>query len=423
MSGAESRAAMGTPERTSVSIDEAREIILGSLLPLGCETVGLREAVGRVLAEELSADRLVPPLDNSAMDGYALRREDVREPPAELRIVEELPAGKRSTRRIGPGEAARILTGAAIPEGADAVVRQEDTERLDGRVRVLEAAAPRENIRPAGCDCRPGTQIAGAGTRLRPAHVGAISSVGRTQVSVVVRPRVAVLATGDELVEPDRLREDGRIVSSNSYGLQAALLDAGAEPVLLPIARDEPERIEESFRRALHCDAVVSTGGVSVGDRDWIKQVLGDLGGVMRLWRVRMKPGAPLAFVVLDGRPVFGLPGNPVSTLVTFEQFVRPALLHMMHLRAIYRPVEPGILTRDYEKPAGRAHLARVQLEREDGRYRATPYADQSSAILLSMVQADGLAFIPEDATRVPAGAEVPVQLIHRDDLCEEPGY
>jgi molybdopterin molybdotransferase len=257
---------------------------------------------------------------------------------------------------------------------------------------------------------------------LHPALVGMCAALGRTQLRVVARPRVAILATGDELVEPDRLETDGRIATSNSYGLQAALQELGCEPVYLGIAVDEPDEIARAFRDALRCDAIVSTGGVSVGDRDWIKQVLAELGGEMRLWRVRMKPGAPLAFVVLQGRPVFGLPGNPVSTLVTFEQFVRPALLKMMGHRALYRPVVTAVLTEEYRKPEGRGHFVRVRLEDVDGQLRATPTGDQSSGILLSMVGAAALAWVPEDETRVPAGGEVLVQLIRRSDLVEEPG-
>ena len=231
-----------------------------------------------------------------------------------------------------------------------------------------------------------------------------------------------MLATGDELVEPDRLRDDGRIASSNSYTLAAGLREIGAEPVYLGIAPDDPEAIAARFREALRCDAVISTGGVSVGDHDWIKQVLTGLGGEMRLWRIRMRPGAPLAFATVGGRPIFALPGNPVSTLVTFEQFVRPGLLRMMGHRHVYRPVEPAVLDESYEKPAGRAHFVRVVLERRADGLHARPTGEQASNILLSMVRADALAFVAEDLTHLPAGSRVPVQLLHSDDLCAEPG-
>jgi molybdopterin molybdotransferase len=250
-----------------------------------------------------------------------------------------------------------------------------------------------------------------------------LAALGRTQLEVIARPQVAIMATGDELVEPDRLVDDGRIVSSNSYALQAAVLEAGGSPVLFPIARDEPEQIAAHFRRALRCDVVVSTGGVSVGDRDWIKLVLAELGGDLQLWRVRMKPGAPLAFVTLEGRPVFGLPGNPVSTLVTFEQFVRPALLRMQGHERLFRPVARARLGAAYAKSPGRAHVVRVMLEEKNGVLHAQPASDQSSGVLLSMVRADGLAFVPEDSGDVPAGTEVSVILLRGDELRADPGY
>ncbi len=411
------------PERTQVTVAEARDTILGSVHPLGAETVSLRAAQGRVLAEEVRAQRHIPPLDNSAMDGYALRAADVRRVPAELRVVEELPAGKRSEVKLGPGEAARILTGAAVPDGADAVVMQEYAQAHGARVVVLRSVQPGENIRRAGADVKPGTPVAGPGTLLRPTHVGMLAAIGRTTVSVVARPRVAILATGDELVEPDRLGDDGRIVTSNSYSLQAALQVIGAEPVYLGITPDRPAAIEAAFRRALACDVVISTGGVSVGDRDWIKSVLAAMGGTLRLWRVRMKPGAPLAFALLEGRMVFALPGNPVSTLVAFEQFVRPALLRMMRHEKLFRPVVPARLAESYEKRPGRVHFLRVVLQDRDGECHAVPTGDQSSGVLLSMVRADGLAIVPEEATRIEAGAWLPVLLRHSEDLRADPGF
>lgn len=417
-------------QRTSVTIAQAREIILDSIFPLGSERIGIEVAQGRVLAEELRSERLIPPLDNSAMDGFAVRAQDLDRVPATLRVVEDLPAGRATDRKLGPGEAARIMTGAAIPRGADAVVMVEATEAADssrdgkgGSVRVLGGVQPGENIRRAGADVSPGTLIGGPGTRLAPAAVGMLAAIGRTQVRVAARPRVAILATGDEIVEPDQLGDDGRIASSNSYALCAAVSEIGAVPVYLGIAPDRPDEIEATFREALRCDAVVSTGGVSVGDRDYVKGVLAGMGGSLRLWRVQMKPGAPLAFCVLDGCPVFGLPGNPASTLVTFEQFVRPGLLRMMHHRQIYRPVEAAVLQDAYSKPPGRLHLVRVTLERRSGVLRARLAGDQSSGVLLTMMRADGLAVVEAETTQLPAGSEVRVQLLGRDDLREEPGF
>jgi len=409
-------------ERSSVSVAEARELILGSVPRLGTETVGLGEAAGRVLAEEIRAGVRIPPADNSAMDGYAVRAADVASVPAVLSVVEDLPAGKRSQRKLGAGEAARIMTGAALPEGADAIVMVEDTATEGARVRIHRAASLGQHVRRAGEDVRPGLAIAEPGAILRAPLVGMLAALGRAVVSVRARPRVAVLATGDELVEPDRLRDDGRIVSSNSWALSAGLREIGCEPVYLGIAPDEPDEIERRFRAALACDAVISTGGVSVGDKDWIKQVLVGLGGKMRLWRIAMKPGAPLAFVMVGERPVFGLPGNPVSTLVTFEQFVRPALLRMMGHANVFRPVAAARLDADYRKPAGRAHFVRVNLSRQGGELWARESGEQGSNILLALVRADGLAFVPAEATQLARGETVPVQLLHSADLAAEPG-
>ena len=409
-------------ERSSVSVAEARELILGSVPRLGTETVGLGEGSGRVLAEEIRAGIQIPPADNSAMDGYAVRAADVAAVPALLEVVEDLPAGKRSQRKLGAGEAARIMTGAALPEGADAVVLVEDTAVEGARVRIHKSASLGQHVRRAGEDVRPGLLVAEPGEILRAPLVGMLAALGRSVVAVRARPRVAVLATGDELVEPDRLRDDGRIVSSNSWALCAGLRELGAEPVYLGIAPDEPDEIERRFRAALGCDAVISTGGVSVGDRDWIKQVLVGLGGQMRLWRIAMKPGAPLAFVMVGSRPVFGLPGNPVSTLVTFEQFVRPALLRMMGHEKVFRPVASARLDADYQKPAGRAHFVRVNLERRGGELWARESGEQGSNILLALVRADGLAFVPAETTRLARGESVAVQLLHSADLAAEPG-
>jgi molybdopterin molybdotransferase len=410
-------------ERESVPVQEARALILDAIHPLGTETVGLLNAAGRVLAEDVRAGVVIPPHDNSAMDGFAVRAQDLREVPASLRVVDDLPAGRRATRKLGPGEAARIMTGGEVPEGADSIVMIEDTEPADGQVRVLAEVSVGQHVRRAGSDVRPGLVVAAEGELLRAAHIGMLASIGRTVVQVSRRPRVAVLSTGDELVEPDRLTDDGRIVTSNSYNLQAALREIGCEPVYLGIARDDPQLIEDRFREALGCDVVLSTGGVSVGDRDWIKQVLAGLGGQMRLWRVRMKPGAPLAFVSVAGTPVFGLPGNPVSTLVAFEEFVRPALLRMMRHERIFRPVVQVKLAEDYRKPSGRLHFVRVVLEGDGPERVARPTGDQASNILLSMVRADGLAIVPEAATLVEAGTCVPVQLIGSADLASSPGF
>jgi molybdopterin molybdotransferase len=419
-----SPAAAPAAGRTDASVAEVRELILAGVAPLGSETVGLAQAGGRVLAEAIRAERPIPPLANSAMDGYAVRAADTQHGPAELAVVAHIPAGPRRPLALLPGQAARIFTGAPIPEGADAVVMQEYAQRRGEQVLLERPAKPGDHIRLAGSDVQAGQLVMEPGERLTPAHLGMLAALGRSQVSVGARPRVAVLATGDELVEPDRLRDDGRIASSNSYSLCAALRAAGAEPHYLGIVPDDPPALQAAFEGALRFDAVISTGGVSVGDHDWIAEILARLGGGRRqLWRIRMKPGAPLAFTQVGRTPVFGLPGNPVSSLVTFEQFVRPALLRMSGQRALYRPVERAVLAEDYHKPAGRLHFVRVRCERRAGRLYAIPSGDQSSAVLLAVLRADALAIAAEDATELPAGSEIPIQWLHRDDLREEPGF
>jgi molybdopterin molybdotransferase len=368
-----------------------------------------------VLAEEVCSEISIPPADNSAMDGYALRAEDAARAGARLRVVLDLPAGKRADRKLAPGEAARIMTGAAIPEGADAVVMVEDTETEGDQVLVRAPAERGQNIRRAGADVRPGTAIAGPGTVLRPPLVGMLAALGRTQLAVRTRPRVAVLATGDELVEPDRLREDGRIASSVAFALAAALREIGAEP--LPGHRARPAGGDRAPLRAAwpatRIDAGLGGDYVRSGRRwsSWAAHAA--------VARGRRRAAA----FTLGQTPVFGLPGNPVSTLVTFELFVRPALLAMMGHTRVYRAVDSALLAEDFAKPAGRAHFVRVALERRDGALHARPTGDQSSGILLSMVRAEGLAYFAEEATRVAAGERVAVLRLDSDDLRAEPGF
>jgi molybdopterin molybdotransferase len=286
------------------------------------------------------------------MDGYAVRRQDAAgaapDRPVELRVAFEVAAGSAPEASLGPGEAVRVFTGAPIPPGADAVVRQEDTEREGERLRVLVAPAPREHIRDAGEDIQAGERVLEPGTPLGPAHLGLLASLGRSVVPVHQRPRVAMLSSGDELVEPDGDVAGGRIVSSNSYSLAAQCREIGAEPVYLGIARDTPEDVERHFRAGLRADVLVSSAGVSVGDHDYVRGVLEKIGCRLLFWGVRMKPGYPLAFGRFErerGPLVFGLPGNPVSAMMTFEQFVRPALRKMMGFSRWCRPRRPGACT------------------------------------------------------------------------------
>jgi molybdopterin molybdotransferase len=405
--------------RTGLEVREAQAVVLDATPVLGVETVAAGEALGRVLAEAVASDRRLPPADVSAMDGFAVRAADLagasEAQPVPLPVVFEVAAGGSAPRPLRPGEAARIFTGGPLPPGADTVVRQEDTQGADGRVVIRVAAPEGEHVRRAGEDVREGEEVLAAGTRLRAAHLGMLAALGRSVVAVRQRPRVAILSGGDELVEPDRSVAGGRIVSSNSYSLAAQCREAGAEPVYLGIARDRPDELERGLRAGLRCDVLLSSAGVSVGDHDHVRPVLEKLGCRLAFWGVRMKPGYPLAFgrMEADGLPlVFGLPGNPVSAMVTFEQFVRPALLKMAGRSRLFRPVVEARLAERLEKAPGRLHLVRVELSRRGGEIVASPTGNQSSGVLRSMTEGTGLLVFDAGATRLEAGARAKVQVL-----------
>ena len=324
-----------------ISVEDAQKSILDMIRPMGRERAGLLNSLGRVLAEDVHSSRAIPPWNNSAMDGYALRAEDVagasRETPKALRVIEEIQAGVVATREVGPGEAIKIMTGAPIPGGADAVVLVEETERISGdEVHIFLSVREGEAVRLAGEDVKPGETVLAQGARLGPASLGMLANIGRPSVYVYQKPRVAILATGEELVDLGDTPDVGQIFNSNSYALAAQVLEAGGEPLLLGIARDNAEDLQRHIEDGLAADLMITSGGVSVGDFDLVKSTLGGLGNDMRFWRVRMKPGKPMAFGVLNDKPVFGLPGNPVSTMVSFELFVRPSLLKMQGHKRLF---------------------------------------------------------------------------------------
>ena len=415
--------------KTGLTPASALEAILDATPVLPPETIAVASALGRVVAEAVTSGRRLPPADNSAMDGYAVRRADVAgaatERPVELPIADTIAAGGDASRPLGPGEAARILTGAPVPPGADAVVRQEDTESDGERVRVLVPPSPRENIRDAGEDVQPGDRVIAAGAVIGPGHVGMLASLGRSVVAVHQRPRVALLSTGDELVEPDRPVDGGRIVSSNSYSLAMQCRAVGAEPVYLGIARDTPEDVEQRFRAGLGADVLVSSAGVSVGDYDFFRDVLEKIGCSLVFWGVQIKPGYPLAFGRIEGGPlVFGLPGNPVSAMMTFEQFVRPALRKLTGHRKLFRPTVQARLAETLTKKPGRLHFVRVELERRDGVIVARAAGNQSSGALRSMTRAQGLLVFPSKDSELAEGAYATVQVLDDEFFAsDEPGF
>jgi molybdopterin molybdotransferase len=409
---------MQDERRPVLSVEEALERILATVRVLEPERVPILEALGRVLAEEVVADRNIPPLPNSAMDGYAVRAADVARVPARLRVIAEAPAGRLCPVEVGPGSAVRIMTGAPIPAGADAVVPFEHTRVVqdsscptaDEWIEVLRETRPGANVREAGEDVRAGQVVLTPGRVLRPQEIGMLAALGRTEVAVIRRPRVAILATGDEVVPPWETPGPGQIRDANSYTVAAQVRRYGGIPLILGVARDEETLIREGVRRALaeRADLIVTSGGVSIGDFDLVKQVLA-AEGEMRFWSLNMKPGRPLAFGVVGGVPLVGLPGNPVSAMIATELFVRPAVLKMQGFTEWPWPELRARLTDPIVRKDGRRHYLRVRLRETPDGWEATLTGDQGSGILSSLVQADGLAVIPEDVDHLPAGAEVRV--------------
>jgi len=403
--------------RTGISVPEARALVLDAARPLAPEIVPFEQALGRVLAEAVHSGRTLPPADCSAMDGYAVRAADVAQPGALLRVAYEVAAGGLAPRALAAGEAARIFTGAPIPPGADSVVRQEDTEAGAGEVRVLVAVPRGESVREAGEDVRTGDLVLAQGGRIGPAEVGMLASLGHTLAHVHRRPRVAVLSGGDELVEPHEAPTNGRIVSSNAYSIAAQCREAGAIPNNLGIARDTPADLERLLRPGLHADVLVSSAGVSVGDHDHVRPTLEKLGVQLVFWGVEMKPGYPVTFGRANGGEgafVFGLPGNPVSALVTFELFVRPLLLRLAGRSDIARPEVAAVAGERFSKKPGREHYVRVFLEqRADGALVARTTGNQSSGVLRSMTLADGLLVFASGDSEIAAGARARVIVLN----------
>ena len=381
---------------------------------LSTEVVELEASLGRVLAMDASSPVFLPSRDNSSMDGFAVRAADVtgaREDSAvRLRVIGTIAAGATPTRALQPGEAARIMTGAYVPDGADTVIRVEDTTPVagGGEVDIVHARDATRNIRRRGEDVRAGAVVMRSGTAVGAAHIGVLASIGCARPVVYRRPRVAILATGDELVALDRFEDvkaGTHIVSSNSYSLAAAVREAGGEPVSLGIAPDDPAMLASRLRKAEGCDLVLTSGGVSVGDFDYTRRVVSELGGSLSLWRVRMRPGAPLGFGSLFGVPWLGLPGNPVSALVTFELFGRP-LLRMLagHARPHRRTITVEAAD-DIQLGAPLTHFLRVVLEKGAGAYPiARLTGSQSSGILTSMSSASALMIIPPEPAERRAG-------------------
>lgn len=406
-----------------ISVEKARQIILARFRPLVSEKVKILAAQGRVTSDNIIAGRNIPPADNSAMDGYAVRHTDIikatTENPCVLKIIEDIPAGKVPRRTLKKGEASRIMTGAIIPGGADAVIRQEDARKNGKFVSILVAAEKGRDIRLAGEDVKKGELVITRGTIIGPAQTGMLAALGHAQVSVYRRPRVAIMSTGDELVHISQDPPPGKIVNSNSYALAAQVMACGGIPLMLGIARDKKSALEKKLQKALDADVIISSGGVSVGDFDFVKDVMGEIGNAMHFWQVAMRPGKPLAFGAIEGVPLFGLPGNPVSVMVSFEQFVRPSLLKMQGRTNLFRPTIKATSAQEIRKKAGLKHFIRAIVTKEKGGYIASTTGEQGSGILKSMVLANGLIVLEEDESFIRKGGIVKVQLLDESLFAE----
>jgi molybdopterin molybdotransferase len=401
-----------------IELEQARVAVLERAAPLGVERLVLREALGRRLAEDVVAAEPVPGFDNSAMDGFAVRAGDTGgarpDAPVPLRLVDESRAGRPAAATLGPGEAIRISTGAIVPGGADAVVRVEDTSAGDGRVLIRDEVDAGRDVRRAGDDVRPGETVLRAGAGIGPAELGVLASLGAAVVACRRRPRVAVLTSGDELLEPGEEMRPGGVRNSNAYTVPALVERAEAEAVVAGPLPDDLEATRAGIAPALDLDVVVLCGGVSVGEHDHVKRALAELGVEERFWGVALKPGKPTWFGTRGDTLVFGLPGNPVSAMVTFVLLVRPAL-------AVLSGGRPGRmrttarLAHDLDKRPGRTHAVRCRLELRDDGWHAHPAERQGSHVLTSMLGADCLALLPTPSGPLRAGERVEVELLDRD--------
>lgn len=399
-----------------LKVEEARSKILESVGMLEIVEVPLLDSLGLTLAEDAVAGHDIPPFTNTAMDGYAVRFADLEgasmDSPTALRVLGDLPAGRAAETEVGRGEAVRIMTGAPIPGGADTVIPVESTRTEGDSVIILEGLPEGSHVRRAGEDVRKGDTVMEPGTHIGPAELGMLASLGYATVRCRRRAVAGIIATGDELVGVDEDLAPGKIRDSNSYTTYGMVSEAGGEPLRLGMVRDEAEELERRILGAVdRVDLFITSGGVSVGDYDMVKDVLGKI-GEMDFWKVSMKPGRPQAFGIVQGKPLFGLPGNPVSVMVSFEQFVRPAMLKMMGRRDLFRPEVTAVLDTPVGRKTGRTEFIRMVVEWREGRYHAGVTGPQGSGILRSMVKGNALAILPEDVGHMEPGSEVTVQLL-----------
>lgn len=401
-----------------IKVSQAKKIILSTIKPMGPEIVTLRDALERVLAENVYSRIDVPGFDNSAMDGFALRSCDSirasKDKPKILQVIEDIKAEDVPKKVLRENQVARIMTGAMIPKGADCVVMVEETKSVVSKeyIKIFRQIKTGENIRKKGEDIKKGERILEKGRLINAADIGILASIGKSKVKVVKRPKVSILATGDEIVDVDEELTAGKIRSSNSYTLYGQIINSGGIPEDLGIARDKPQDLEKKIRLGLNCDIMLTSGGVSVGDFDLVKDTLKNLGTDFKFWKVRMRPGKPLAFGLIKGIPVFGLPGNPVSSMISFEVFVRPAILKMLGQRNNSHKEITATLGQDLKKKKGLMYFLRAKTFWEDGAYQTRTIGSQGSAVLKSMSLANSIIILPEEEELIKKGSKVKVRFL-----------
>ncbi len=408
-------------EKTLVSLGEAIEIILGNTATLGAERVPISESLNRVLAEDIIAQRDHPPWNNSAMDGYAVRWQDIcsatPDSPIKLKWVGEIQAGGMPDKTVAVGEAIQIMTGAPTPKGADTVVCVEDTQQENGTITINSACKQGSHIRLKGEDINHGDKLLCAGKKIGPTDIGIMATAAYSTVLVHQKPRVSVLATGDELIEPGEQLSPEKIINSNSYSVSALVKESHTDCVTLTSAKDNREDLKQKINLALQADLALVIGGVSMGKYDYVKEVLAELGCQFKFWRVAVRPGHPVAFGVVSqknqqNKLLFGLPGNPVSCVVAYYQFVRPALKKMMGDQQLFLQEVDAIMAGEFNKKPGRTHLARATTQFYEGQYHVQLAEHQGSGVLSSFSQANSLAILPAEQEKFSAGESIKVQLL-----------
>jgi len=398
-----------------LSVKEAQDKILSQPIKIKTKEVPIIDSLGLVLAKDIISNDNIPIYDNSAMDGYAVRVDDVKGTdknyPIKLKLIgEDIPAGKVPTAKIEPGYCMSIMTGAPIPEGCSGVVIKEDSERENGNVLVFKECIQGENIRYRGEDIKKGDIVLQRGKKIYSADIGVMASIGISEVLVNYPPVVGIISTGDELLEIEDKLEFGKVRDSNSYSLSGQVSESGATYIRYGIVKDEKSALEKKIAGALsECDILLISGGVSLGDYDYVKDTLVDIGANLIFWRVNQKPGKPLAFLTYGDKFIFGLPGNPVSVMVCFEMYVRPLIRKMMGFDKLFKDLVLAKTTHDFKHKKGKTNFVRVIIEKEDSEYFIKSTGMQGSGILTSMVKADGIAVFPENIGDIKKGDEVEV--------------